>query len=175
MLRGQATNEGPRWILGVDPSTAIQDAELARVVDRLALPLPDLAERRGHLDGLLDLLLENGAREQGSEPPSLTLAARALLWRQPWRGNVSELEAFLLKLCLLRPGEQLGVEDDEAVAKTFRLKLLSRLPSKRPDARAVTAAIEATRLGTGRINKTRAALYLGWDPDTLEARLAARR
>ncbi len=174
-LRVQGPPGATRWILGVDPRVALRNAELARVVDQLALPLPDLVERREHVEELVDLLLRNAARAQRSEVPSLTLDARALLWRQPWRGNVGELEALLLKLCLLRPGKRLGVEEIAQVAQTFRLKLLARLPSKRPDARAIAAALEVTRLGSGRINKTRAALYLGWDPDTLQARLAAGR
>jgi hypothetical protein len=33
------------------------------------------------------------------------------------------------------------------------------------------AALRVTRKPGGRLNKTRAALYLGWDPDTLVARM----
>ena len=34
-----------------------------------------------------------------------------------------------------------------------------------------SAALRVTRMAGGRINKTRAALYLGWDPDTVVARM----
>ena len=46
-----------------------------------------------------------------------------------------------------------------------------RLPSRRPGREDVVSALESTRLESGRINKTRAAQYLGWDPDTLVARM----
>ena len=37
--------------------------------------------------------------------------------------------------------------------------------------RDVASALWTTRTATGRVNKTRAAAYCGWDPNTLAARL----
>jgi hypothetical protein len=39
----------------------------------------------------------------------------------------------------------------------------------------VRAALRSTRTRRGSLNKTRAATYLGWDPDTLVARMRELR
>ena len=49
--------------------------------------------------------------------------------------------------------------------------VLERLPSRRPARSDLLAALRSMRTSTGRSNKTRAAAYLGWDVDTLVARL----
>ena len=40
------------------------------------------------------------------------------------------------------------------------------------EAAQVRAALETTANQRGSVNKTRAALYLGWDPDTLTSRMS---
>ena len=57
------------------------------------------------------------------------------------------------------------------IAAQFSLRLASRLPSRHPSRSDLLAALRFTRKPSGRLNKTRAALYLGWDPDTLVARM----
>jgi DNA-binding NtrC family response regulator len=97
--------------------------------------------------------------------------ALALLWRQPWEGNVRELENVLYKLALCGAGE-LSTADVEAVAQRFRLRLVARIPPRDAAPALLEAALRTTRNQCGSPNKTRAALYLGWDPDTLARRLA---
>jgi len=46
-----------------------------------------------------------------------------------------------------------------------------RASSRQPDPELLRAALAATANLRGTINKTRAALYLGWDPDTLVSRM----
>ena len=53
----------------------------------------------------------------------------------------------------------------------FGDELLRRMPSRHPRREDVAAALAVTRRDSGRANKTRAAAYLGWDPDTLVARM----
>jgi len=72
---------------------------------------------------------------------------------------------------LLHPGETVDAEAVHAVAREFHLQLRERLPSRRPRREDLEQALRTTRKGTGRPNKRRAALYLGWDPDTLVLRM----
>jgi hypothetical protein len=46
-----------------------------------------------------------------------------------------------------------------------------KLPSRRLDPSWIHAALETTRHRNGAVNKSRAAAFLGWDPDTLVARM----
>jgi DNA-binding NtrC family response regulator len=49
--------------------------------------------------------------------------------------------------------------------------LLEKLASRRPRRRDLVQALLTTLKHSGGLNKRRAALYLGWDPDTLVARM----
>ena len=77
----------------------------------------------------------------------------------------------MFKLVLFGAGRSLDAPALRAVADRFGVPLLERLPSRHPDRRDLAAALRTTRTGRGSWNKTRAATYLGWDPDTLVARL----
>jgi DNA-binding NtrC family response regulator len=145
---------------------------LARRLDRLRLWTPPLCERRNEIPALVAFLAARFAEEEGLARVRPTDEALALLWRQPWHGNLRELEGLVHKLALLHAGSAIGPDEVQATALRFRLELVPRLPSRRPDRAALRAALDATRTAGGRVNKTRAALYLGWDPDTLVARLA---
>jgi hypothetical protein len=59
----------------------------------------------------------------------------------------------------------------EAWARRSGVELAQRVSSRQPDPDLVRAALRTTRTGRGTLNKTRAALYLGWDPDTLVGRM----
>ena len=144
---------------------------LGAVFERLHLGVPALSARRDEILGLAELLLERCAAEEDQRRAHLTSEARATLWRQPWKGGLRELEAFLYKLALLHPGEELNQARLADVAQRFGLRLLHRLPSRRPPKDLIRQALDSTRKSNGRINKTRAARALGWDPDTLVLRM----
>jgi two-component system nitrogen regulation response regulator NtrX len=152
-------------------------SDLARRLDRLQLAVPPLVDRREDILPLVACLSARFAREEGLRPPSFTDDALALLWRQRWDGNVRELENLVYKLVLLnrasrgRAGETLSCEHVALVAGQFHLDLVRRLPSRHPARADLLGALRTTRKLGGRLNKTRAALYLGWDPDTLVARM----
>jgi len=98
--------------------------------------------------------------------------ALAILWRQPWEGGVRELENFVYKLS----NEALDRDFIDAdlvcsVAEESRTELLVRIPSRHPRRSDLLSALASSQTLTGRVNKTRAARYLGWDPDTLVARM----
>lgn len=146
-------------------------SDLAARLERLVLRVPVLAERREELVGWARFLTRRFAQEEGVAAPELSDAALALLWRQPWPGNLRDLESFLFKLVVLRGGAALGPEELVEAGARFELELDSKLPSRHPRRSDLVAALRSTFKAGTHINKRRAALYLGWDPDTLTSRL----
>jgi DNA-binding NtrC family response regulator len=147
------------------------DGELAARLERLVVEVPPLRERREDLPALALLLLARFAAEQELLAPRLEDAALAALWRQPWDGNLRELGNVLFRLALEAPGAEVGGAQVEGLLARSAPGPLRRLPSRHPPAELVRAALRTTRTLRGTLNKTRAALYLGWDPDTLVARM----
>lgn len=151
--------------------------DLALRLNRLQLAVPPLAQRREDILPLIACLSARFAEEEGLRPPLFSDGALALLWRQRWEGNVRELENLVYKLVVLnrashgRAGDMLSCEHVALVAGRFQIELVRRLPSRHPQRADLLGALRATRKAGGRLNKTRAALYLGWDPDTLVARM----
>lgn len=163
--RRERAASGPRSVLLVlgRPSAPPAFAP-AGDVPGVRVLVPPLAERRDELPALLALLLRGRA---------LTPRAEALLWRQPWPGNLPELAAFAAALAPTGAGERtplppIGERAVRAVAAARGLVLVERIPSRPPDRAALAAALRlARRPGRGSRNKRRAALLLGWDPATL--------
>ena len=149
--------------------------EVASRLARLVVAVPALSERRNAIPGLADVLARRVAAAEGLQAPGFSDAALALLWRQAWPGNVRELEQLVARLVLLFPGAELGEREVGEAAQRLGLRLAARLASRHPLRRDVVDALRWTRCSTGATNKTRAAAYLGWDPDTLVARLADLR
>jgi DNA-binding NtrC family response regulator len=151
--------------------------DLSHRLDRLQFRVPALRDRREDILPLAESIAGRLAREEHLLAPSFSDEALALLWRQPWAGNVRELESMIYKLVLLGRGRRgPGVEPLQPaqileIAARFSLEIVERLPSRHPPRGDLLAALRATRKPGGRLNKTRAALYLGWDPDTLVARM----
>lgn len=156
-----------------EPSAgAPQRADLLATLERWHYVVPSLAERRAEIPGLARHFLRRAAREEGLAESALADDALALLWRQSWPGNVRELEQVAHRLAVLHPGQSLAAEQVAALLARSGQEVLARLPSRHPRRTDLESALATTRTAGGRVNKTRAALYLGWDPDTLVARLA---
>jgi len=154
------------------PRTAVgARARTAARLGRYALRVPPLHERRDELPGLLDALLAEAARQEERAAPVLADGARALLWRQSYADNLRGLEAVALALVAHHAGAVVGVEPVRALLEQRGAALVERLPSRHPRRADVEAALRVTRKKSGAWNKTRAALYLGWDPDTLARRM----
>ena len=151
--------------------------DLAHRLDRLQFRVPALRDRREDILPLAECIAGRLAREENVLAPAFSDEALALLWRQPWNGNVRELESLIYKLVLLgrarggRAVDPVGPLQVLEIAARFSLQIVQRLPSRHPLRGDLLAALRATRKPGGRLNKTRAALYLGWDPDTLVARM----
>jgi len=147
-------------------------ADLVARLDRLQVFVPPLRDRRGEIPTLARFLAARFAREEGGRPPRFTDEAAALLWRQGWAGNLRELESLVFKLVLLFPDEELDADQVDEVAHRFRFVLEPKIPTRRPRRADLVAALRTTLIKAGtRFNKRRAAMYLGWDTDTLVARL----
>ncbi|MBK7876747.1 MAG: hypothetical protein IPJ77_13550 [Planctomycetes bacterium] len=144
--------------------------DLARRLDRLQLSVPPLCDRREDVLPLVNVLARRFAAEERVPVPELTEDAQALLWRQPWPGNVRELENLVFKLVLFAREHRAGASvplDAAAVTELCRrngLELVRRVPSRHPARRDLVAALRTTRTRGGRVNKTRSAQFLGWDP-----------
>lgn len=146
-------------------------ADLGTPLQRFRIDVPRLRDRREEIPTLAGLLARRYAAEEGLPRMRFHGEALATLWRQGWEGNLPELGSLVYKLVLLHPGREIGAGEVADVARRFGLTLVTRIPSKAPRRADVIAALESTRTGRGTLNKTRAALYLGWDPDTLVARM----
>ncbi|MFT5151589.1 MAG: hypothetical protein ACI841_001576, partial [Planctomycetota bacterium] len=175
MERGlqRAARRGQRWVVCTRDALSEDrlGAALYRELSRLSLYVPGLADRREELPRLCRSLLDKLARNEGLVAPRLADDAVALIWRQPWAAGLPELESYLLPLVLLHAGKELDAARVAACLESFGHRLIDRMPSRNPRRRDLEAAIECTRMGSGRANKKRASLYLGWDADTLLARL----
>ena len=156
-------------------------SELLRLLSRVVVRRPALRHRRHRIVPATKFLLGRIAHREGWEPPLVEDAAMAHLWRQPWVENLSGLEAVLYA-GVMNAGRAcgagascslpaLGVSEMEAAVLDAGLEAVPRLPSRAPSVVDLAAALWTTRTATGRVNKTRAALYLGWDPNTLSQRL----
>jgi hypothetical protein len=146
--------------------------DLARSFERLELCVPPLRARRNEIPELAELLLDAIAAEEGRSAPRLTDEAQALLWRQSFPDNLRGLEDLLFRVVLYHAGEIVGAQALHSLGRRFGTHLIERLPPRSTDAADLAAALELTRKANGAVNQTRAALLLGWDKDTLAARLA---
>jgi len=163
--------------LSGEPSDPRLREDLAHRLDRVQIRLSSLRERRGDVLTLVVGFARRFAEEESVRPPTFSDETLALLWRQPWEGNARELENLVYKLVVFGPGRRRGSseivqpEHVQEIAAQFSLRLVRRLPSRHPARADLLSALRVTRKPGGRLNKTRAALYLGWDPDTLVARM----
>ncbi len=146
-------------------------ADLATRLDRVQLRVPSLADRREELRDWVHFLSRRFALEEGRPAPSFSDAALAALWRQPWPGNLRDLESFIFKLVLMHKGGEMGLEQLTSIAERFNVSLVKKIASRHPRRIDLVAALRSTFKAGTHFNKRRAALYLGWDPDTLASRL----
>jgi hypothetical protein len=127
--------------------------------------VPDLALRRSEVRGWV-------LRLSQLQAPLVTWedSALACMWRQPWCGQEPQLASVVARVVQMESG---SVTRDavEQVLVERGLPLVPRLDSKRPLPGEIASALFVTRRTSGRWNKTRASAYLGWDPDTLVARM----
>lgn len=133
------------------------------------LHLPALREREGDLRLLTDALLAGiGSQDSSLKDKKVSLEARELIQRHPWRGNVRELHATLLRAALwcqdslITRGDidqalfKLPAQDNDLMAMDVSQGVdINHIISK-----VVSHYVRGALAATGQ-NKTRAALLLG--------------
>lgn len=171
-------NGARRLVFGTrdEPARAARDGrllpELAAWLGRELLRVPGFADRREEVEGLIALRLHELARGLARPVPTLDDTARAFLWRQDWPGNWRELDARLHRLLQRDGGAEVTADELAAQWRRSGDEPVPRIASRKPSRAVLEAALLSTATAGGRSNKRRAALYLGWDTDTLAARLA---
>lgn len=160
----------------VAPSTAAREGRLMpELAARLGCEqwcVPGFADRRDEIGLLAKSRLRELARSLSRPLPRLDDASVAFLWRQTWLGNWRELDARLHHLLRRTTADPVTVEELVLIWRAAGQEPVLRLASRKPPVEWLRNALVSTATAGGRANKRRAALYLGWDPDTLAARLA---
>lgn len=145
--------------------------DLAARLARYELEVPPLRRRRADIPVLFASMLARFADEEGCRAPEVAEEALGVLFRQDHPGNLRGLEALAQRLVVHERGGLVEASDLERIAREHGWKLAPRISSRHPCVEDIRDALWSTRLQSGRTNKTRAAAWLGWDPDTLVARM----
>ncbi len=145
--------------------------ELAWSLSRVELKLAPLAGRRHEIAPLAQLFARHFAAEEGVRSLQLDDTALGFLWRQNWNGNVRELAQWMYRLVLCHADGVIDAGVLEGLAQRFGQDTLQRIPSRHPDRELLQSALDSTATPRGGWNKTRAAIFLGWDTDTLQSRI----
>jgi hypothetical protein len=181
----------PRVVLLLErrPEVALVP-ELAACITRRSFTVPPLEEVRHRVPALAAEFLAEAAHEAGLAAPRLAPEAEALLFRASWPGGISDVRRLCRSLAARGgvasggrglQGTELEAADVARVLREIGLAPPSRLPVGRPpvgsggpgargDDGDLLSALWATRTVGGRLNKTRAAQWMGWDRGTLANR-----
>jgi DNA-binding NtrC family response regulator len=89
-------------------------------LDVFPITLPPLRERADDLPELCRHLLARLARRHGVEAPTLDDAAIARLAREPWPGNVRQLQNVLERAVILYPGQEIDAGELEELLHPLR-------------------------------------------------------
>jgi DNA-binding NtrC family response regulator len=143
-------------------------------LEQWIINLPTLLERREDIPLLVSHFLYKHRGSPDREARKITSEALAVLWRQDWPGNVRELENFVQKLIVFsgKDGDLITEDMLAKMARRFNMTLRSKIPTKSGDPeKEMRQALRATRKGD-RFNKSLAALFLGWDRNTLRQKIS---
>ncbi|HET6204958.1 MAG TPA: sigma 54-interacting transcriptional regulator [Planctomycetota bacterium] len=144
--------------------------DLFQRLARFRLLVPPLRERREEIPALVRCVAARFAAREGRSAPKVGPDAIALLWRQEWRGNARELEAFLVRCFLIAGGAALDGEGVRRTADRFSAGLRERMPLRGRE--QVAAALRTARAEGGPL-LGRSAELLGCHPDTVRRTLRA--
>jgi Nif-specific regulatory protein len=143
-------------------------------LEQWVVNLPALLERREDIPLLVSHFLYKHRGAPEGKPKKITSEALAVLWRQDWPGNVRELENFVQKLIVFSGKDQAVITEEilDKMARRFNISLQAKISTRGGDAAAeIARALLATRKGD-RFNKSLAALFLGWDRNTLRQKMS---
>jgi len=103
----------------------------------------------------------------------LAECARPVVWRQPWARGLHDLAHLARRLTPLAQGAHLTGRELIGLSAELGVELLAKLPTRDFDPQDLIQALEGTRKKSGALHRGRAAALMGWDPDTLRAKLEA--
>lgn len=144
----------------------------------IPLYLPPLRERREDLAALIGFFISRFNERYGRNVTQISPAAMNILYSQPWKGNIRELENVLERAFLLTEGDRLMPEslgtmaDGVAFSSSVPGEAVSETPLSLSDAvrnAEIQALQQALSLCNG--NKTQAAELLGIGRRTLYDKL----
>ena len=144
----------------------------------IPLYLPPLRERREDLAALIGFFISRFNERYGRNVTQISPAAMNILYSQPWKGNIRELENVLERAFLLTEGDRLMPEslgtmaDGVAFSSSVPGEAVSETPLSLSDAvrnAEIQALQQALSLCTG--NKAQAAELLGIGRRTLYDKL----
>ncbi len=135
------------------------------------LSLPPLRQRREDIPLLAKHFVGKYAKKEKLPLESVESffdeEALCILWRQGWRGNIRELENFVYRLIIFSDLVPVTADEVTRVCEMFGMEVETKIATRRGDVYSeVCMALQATAFN-GRLNKAKAARYLGWDSNTL--------
>jgi DNA-binding NtrC family response regulator len=145
-------------------------------IQGIVLEVPPLRERRRDLPELLDAFIAQLSAIHDVTPPLFARSTRAALTGYDWPGNVRELRNVVERLCILREGKAVRLEDLPPAIRAGRAAPAGgdtlAVPLDRPLDEVVDLVVDAVLRAEGG-NLTRAARRLKVSVRTLQRR--ARR
>ena len=151
-------------------------ADLYYRIQGIVLDVPALRDRRRDIPLLLDAFIAQLSAIHDVMPPTFPRPVRAAMVAYDWPGNVRELRNVVERLCILREGKPVRMQDmppafhprpDEQPARTALV-----IPANRRLEEIIDLVIEAALSEAGG-NLTRAAQRLGVSVRTLQRRAKA--
>jgi DNA-binding NtrC family response regulator len=156
-------------------------ADLFYRLQGIALEIPALRERQADIAPLVRQFTAQLSARHGTAPPRYARAAMAVLLDYSWPGNIRELRNVVERVCLLREGKAVRVQDlpatvrreieAAAAPRTHSGEVLSVRLDRPLDETVTTILKAALELESG--NRSRAARRLGVSLRTMQ-RFAAR-
>jgi len=142
----------------------------------MLIELPPLRRRRGDLELLAQVFLEEESRQQGASLRGFSDEAMALMREHDWPGNIRELKRMISQAVTLAEGEWIETQDlPAALQKRGEAKSGGATGSVNPADDERGRILEALRTtsypGTGRWNLRAAARALGMNRHTLAYRM----
>ncbi len=161
-----ARRAGPRVVASTRPLLVLPPGvePLFEALQRLALRVPSLGERRPDLPALVGDLAAEVARELGRAPCRLEKSALEELASAPWLASVADLRRVIERLTMLA-GESAPSREDVRAALAERrpsvalLREHAREEERRALLRALAEAGGNMTRAAARLGKSRAAVY----------------
>jgi DNA-binding NtrC family response regulator len=145
-------------------------------IQGIVLDVPPLRERRRDIPPLLDAFIAQLSAIHDVEPPTFVRSVRAMLAAYDWPGNVRELRNVVERLCILREGKVVRLQDLPPTMRDARTERGTPdslvLPANRRLEEIIDLVIDAA-ITAERGNLTRAAQKLGVSVRTLQRRAKA--